>query len=122
MDAYTAVKKMMLSIKIEESIPEQYYPFLRTYLRQMYVVGWEEGRTQAYNSRKKVVAQYNVDGKLVNSFKGLEEASKKTRFPIASIRSAINRGTYTHQGFLWKYLPASPIIKEGVSNQNSLYP
>ena len=37
MEQHTAVKKMMLSIKLEGNFPEEYYPNLREYLKQMYV-------------------------------------------------------------------------------------
>ena len=104
MEVHAAVKKMMLSIKIEETIPEQYYPFLREYLHQMYVVGYDQGRQEIPQHQGKSVGQYDKNGKLINVFRDTKEAAKYTGFTDRGIRKSIYRETPMRQGWTWEYI------------------
>ena len=113
MQVQTAVNKMMLSIKIEETIPAQYYSFLRTYLHQIYVVGYEQGRQEINQHGGKCVGQFNKEGKLINTYKTLREAQKKTGFTPKSIWQCIKEDRPSRQGWRWQYLSSSINKKEG---------
>jgi hypothetical protein len=103
MEQHTAVKKMMLSIRIEEIIPKEVYPLIREYLQQMYAVGYDQGRSDSVSFRKKAVAQYNSEGTCVNIFKGLRESVRQTGYAYDNLRRAIiNNRPY--RGFWWKYV------------------
>jgi hypothetical protein len=105
MELHTAVKKMMLSIKLEGNFPEECYPELREYLKQMYVVGYDHRGLEWYRHNSKAIGQYNREGKLINTFTSRVEAARKTGFPVKSIQSSMDRGTAMRQGWTWKYLP-----------------
>ena len=110
MNEHTAVNKMMMSIKIEESIPEQYYSFLRTYLQQMYVVGYDQGRQEIYDYSERMIGQYNREKRLINVFRSEKEAAKFTGFTDRGIRKALHRDSPTKQGWYWRWINK----KEGV--------
>ncbi len=103
MEQHIAVKKMMLSIKVEEIIPKNLHPLVRDYLTQMYVVGWEQGRKELAAHNKKQVGQFNQNGDLINVFDSVAEAAKKTRCKATGIYSAILKKSVSRQGWTWKY-------------------
>ena len=105
MEERTALKKMMLSIKLEETIPEECYPDLRRYLTQMYVVGWEAGKLQINQHTNKAIGQYDRNGNLINTYRSRIEAAKKTGFTEGGIKKSMERKRPTKQGWTWKYLP-----------------
>ena len=115
MEQHEAVKKMMFSIKLQEDIPDKYHSYLRQLFQQMYAAGWEEGRNSAYLNRQKLIGQFNREGKLINTFKGKKEACKKTGFAYTRLRSALERGSTTRQGWTWRYIEPYPLghKKEG---------
>ena len=114
MEQHTAVKKMMLSIKLEGNFPEECYPELREYLKQIYVVGYDHRGQEWYSHNSKSIGQYNREGKLINTFKSRTEAAKKTGFTVAGIKSSMDRGRAMRQGWTWKYLPTIIEIKNPV--------
>jgi hypothetical protein len=95
----------MLSIKLEETIPEECYCFLRGYLNQMYAAGYDHRGQEWYSHNSKNIGQYDRNGKLIASFKSRTEAARKTGFTVAGIKSSMDRGTIMRQGWTWKYLP-----------------
>jgi hypothetical protein len=105
MNQHIAVQKMMVNIKIISEIPEDCYSELRDYLKQMYVVGYDEARKELCAHNKKRIGQFNKQGHLLNDFASLREAAKKTGFKEPGLYSAVLRGNVTRQGHLWKYLP-----------------
>ena len=117
MEQHEAVSKMMCSIKLQEDIPIAHHSYLRELFKQMYAVGWEAGKEEAYSNRMKVIGQFNRQGKLINTFKGKKEACKKTGFAYTQLRSALERGSVTRQGWTWKYIET----KEEVIPKNNLF-
>lgn len=105
MEQNTAVKKMMLSIKLEEHLPEEYYPYVRERFFQMYAAGWDHSRQELLAHNKKRVGQFNSKGMLLNDFNSVVEAARKTGFKVTGIYSALQRQTKSRQGWYWKYLP-----------------
>jgi hypothetical protein len=107
MELHTAVKKMMLSIKLEENIPEECYPYLREYLKQMYSVGFDAGREdkawELNRHSRKAIIQYNLQGHIVNVFGSLKEAVKRTGFSQEGIIYSMKHESPTRQRWLWKY-------------------
>jgi len=99
---HDAVKKMMLTVKMEGLIPETLHFLVREYLRQMYAVGYDEGRTMNNYKRKQIV-QYDESGKFINSFNSRKEASRKTGYPVSSIWHSITEERPV-RGYLWKYI------------------
>jgi len=122
MEQHTAVKKMMLSIKLEETIPEECYPDLRRYLAQIYAVGFDEGRNdKAFELNRhscKAIGQYRLDGSLVSTFKSLHEACRKTGFSKSGILYSMQYGIPTRQRWVWKYLPI--VIKKDSTEQKDM--
>jgi hypothetical protein len=102
MQQIPAVKKMMLTIKLEEFIPEEYLPSIRNYLLQMYAVGYDEART-FNNYKRKQIVQYDETGKFISSFNSRKQASRQTGFPVSSIwRSMVEERPV--RGYVWKYV------------------
>ena len=102
---------MMLSIKLEETIPEECFPDLRIYLSQMYVAGYDFARKELCAHNKKRIGQFNNKGHLLNVFNSLREASRKTGFKEPGLYSAVLRGNRTRQGYTWKYLPMDTLVQ-----------
>lgn len=104
MEQYRAIKKMMLTIKMEEQIPTKYFSSLREKLAQMYAAGYDQGRNDVVGkSQKKPVLQYNQEGKVINVFTGLNEASRLTGFNVNNLNRAILQNRPC-KGFHWKYI------------------
>ncbi|NMC60076.1 MAG: hypothetical protein GYA51_11965 [Candidatus Methanofastidiosa archaeon] len=103
MEQYQAVKKMMLTIRMEGEIPPEAFALLRDHLKEMYGAGYDQGRSDSVSFRKKAVAQYNSEGTCVNVFKGFREAVRRTGYSYDNLRLAIinNRPC---KGFWWKYV------------------
>jgi hypothetical protein len=118
MELETAIKKQLLSIKLEDTIPSEYHWMLRKYFQQMYVVGFEAGREdfaqQLNHHSRKIIAQYNLNGKLVNTFNSLKEACKRTGFSKSGIQYSITNNIPTRQKWVWKYIEKEkePVHKE----------
>jgi hypothetical protein len=102
MNQYKAVKKMILTIKLEEVIPEECIPIIEMYLRQMYAVGYDEGRC-LNNYKRKQILQYDETGKFINSFDSRIEAARKTGFPLTSIWRSVSEDRPV-RGYKWKYI------------------
>jgi hypothetical protein len=103
MEQYRAVKKMMLTIKIEEEIPAECFSSLREKFSQMYAAGYDQGRSDSVSFRKKAVAQFNREGRCINIFGGLREAVRYTGYGYDNLRrSIINERPC--KGFIWRYI------------------
>lgn len=126
MEQHTAVKKMMLSVRMEidEITPNDLpvfispntleyikntllYPKIRECSHLMYGVGFDAGYQEINQHGNKPITQYRK-GIAVNTFKSLKEAAKLTGFSVKGIRRSMIRGTPMKQGWTWEY---SPIIK-----------
>jgi len=94
----------MLSLKLEERYPPNLFAALREDFRQMYVVGWEQGRLEVNQHSAKAIGQYDLNGKLVNSFKSLKEACKRTGFSKNGIMHSMKNEVPTRQKWFWRYL------------------
>jgi hypothetical protein len=104
MDQHRAVSKMMLSIKLENLIPDNVLGLIRDYLKQMYCVGWEEGRESLIDANSKLIGQYNIDHKLVNVFKSEREAAYRTGYHESSISKSIKNNKMNRQKVFWKFI------------------
>jgi len=112
MNQHTAIKKMMLSIKLEETIPATYHCYLREYFKLMYMVGFDAGREdkamELNRHSCKAIGQYTLEGKLINTFKSLREACKKTGFSKNGIQYSMKNEIPTRQRWYWRYLVLGP--------------
>ena len=115
MEIDRAINKMILSIKLEDTIPEEYHSHLKRYFQEMYVVGFEAGRddkAQDINHHsRKIMVQSDLNGKVVNTFHSLKEACKKTGFSKNGIMHSMKHNVPTRQKWLWKYLNEKPLPK-----------
>lgn len=123
MEQHTAVKKMMLTVRMEineitpNNIPVNIsekaleylkeaiiYPKIRECSHQMYGVGYDAGYQEINQHGNKPITQYR-NGRAVNTFKSLTEAARVTGFHEKSIRKCMLRGTPMKQGWTWEYVP-----------------
>lgn len=104
MEIEKAIKKKMLSLRLEEKYPPSFFANLREDFRQMYTVGWEQGRLEINQHTCKKIAQYDKNGKLIAIFKSRIEAAKHTGFSEAGIKRSMERGRPMKQGWTWKYV------------------
>ena len=60
-----------------------------------------------YNNKEKrnykKICQYNKNGKLINIFESINEASKKTNIKRYGISNCLNKRLKTSGGYIWKY-------------------
>lgn len=62
------------------------------------------GATGLQNIKKrKKVYQFDINGKLVNSYSSISDASKLTNFFISDISKCCNKTANTHGGFFWSF-------------------
>lgn len=94
---------MMLTIRMEEEIPEKYFSSLREKFSQMYAAGYDQGRADITDHLKKRVAQFNEEGRCINIFGGFREAVRKTGYSYDNLRDAIIKNRPC-KGFRWKYI------------------
>lgn len=113
MEQHTAVKKMMLNIKLEGIIDPSIYYILRDYFRQMYAVGYDQGRADVAINFKKAIAQYNKEGHCINIFSGFREAVRRTGNSYSNLQDAVLKNRLC-KGFHWRYVTPDEIkeIKE----------
>jgi len=114
MEQHRAISKMMLSIKMEEFLPTEYFPYVQAHLQRMFVVGWEQARKELCAHHKKRIGQFNKEGTLLNEFGSLREAAKKTGFKETGLYSAVLRGSCTRQGYYWKYIDVTLTLENRV--------
>lgn len=124
MELDRTIRKMMLSIRVEKELPDQYFYYIRTKLEQMYVAGWEEGQLEINQHGNKPIGQFDKTGtSLINPFKSLKDAAKKTGFSVKGIAKCMNRKTPMKQGWMWRYLKEEEIpieMKKPVPKKNWL--
>lgn len=123
MEQHTAVKKMMLSVRMEideitpNNIPINIseealdflkniviYPKLRECSHLMYGVGYDAGYQEINQHGNKPITQCRK-GIAINTFKSLKEAARVTGFSVKGIRRSMIRGTPMKQGWTWEYVP-----------------
>lgn len=119
MEQHRAIKKMMLTIRMEEEIPEKYFSSLREKFSQMYAAGYDHGRTDVVGKlQRKPVAQFDKDERLINIFTGgLNSASRLTGFAVNNLNHAILKNRPC-KGFLWKYVTDSEIQELKEANRD----
>jgi len=120
-----AIRKMMLSIRTEEFLPEKFYYYVKERMEQIYVAGWEQGRYEINQHGNKPIGQFykTSEGAPVNIFKSRIDAAKKTGFSEAGIKKCMIRRTPMKQGWIWRYLEDSeipPEMKKSVPRKNWL--
>lgn len=65
-----------------------------------------ENKTDNYKRKMKPCARYDLDGKFIEKYKSLTEASKKNGITYNSIRNVSNskKSYNTAAGFIWKFI------------------
>ena len=58
---------------------------------------------KAYEAKKKKIIQITIDGKVINKFNSIKEASKKTNCNDTHISECAKGKQKTCGGFIWKY-------------------
>ena len=99
------IKKLLLSIKLEETIPVEYHYQLGGYLSLAYQAGWDAGYQEINQHGNKPIGQFDKQKKLINVYKSLKEAARVSGFSEKGIRRCMIRGTPMKQGWIWEYLP-----------------
>ena len=92
MDQDISVKMMMLSVRIEDDIPEDCYPIIRKYLSLMYVVGFDAGRKDVfanYAKNKTALIMRDRDGNRIAQYESVKQASIATKLSLPTIFSAL---------------------------------
>lgn len=54
--------------------------------------------------KKKKVAQYTLDGELINVYESILNVSKTTEFKLSSVSKACNGHLKTYKGFIWEFI------------------
>lgn len=61
-------------------------------------------------NKKYYVQQYSLDGKLLNTYDGIVDASKSIDSSKAAISRACLGKVITHKGFVWKYITRNTVL------------
>ena len=95
---------MMLEVKVEESIPEEYLCHVRKYSSLMWIVGFDAGikeERMRVNHKKTPVMQRNIYGEEIATFESIELANRMTHVSKDAIYRAINTGNKTKHNQFW---------------------
>jgi hypothetical protein len=94
---------MMATIKLEEEIQPDLYPIIRSYLTLAYGAGYDHGRNEIQSKGSKgCIVQYNLDGKVINTFSSVQEAERKTGHNHKIIESSCKGTLHKTHKFRWK--------------------
>lgn len=104
MELDIAIKKKILSIRIQDKYPIEFTHSLKKDFQEMYVAGWEQGWLDAHQTTAKPIGQYNLEGKLINTYTSLRDACKKTGFSKNGILHSMKHNIPTRQRWLWAYI------------------
>jgi hypothetical protein len=94
------VAELWLSGIIEEDDQMLYY----NYFMMAYAAGFDAGRLRVRGNRRRPVAQYTADGKLVEIHKSIRDASKKIKMNESTIKRNLSGKYKTAGGYVWKYV------------------
>lgn len=104
MDQEKTVNAILRDLKMIGLIEEESTGEFRPYLMALWTAGWEEGILNVSQHASRPVGQYNLEGKLLNTFRSVKKAAEVTHFSTRGIFEALQRGTPTRQGWFWRYL------------------
>lgn len=103
MEQQRAVRLMMLSIKLEEKIPEFLHSYVREKLSQMYAAGFDEGREQIGIITIKV-GQFDSDYNLINTYADIKQAAARSCYKYSMIVNSIKSGKITRNNQYWRWV------------------
>lgn len=113
--------KILVELLMENIIEEKDEWTVYNYLMQAYAAGYVEGSKK--RSNKRPVAQYSLDGKLIEIFDSAAEAARRTKVQHSDIcKAAVDKPynakgwkIHTAGGFKWRYVN----IKDGKTADSS---
>jgi hypothetical protein len=104
MEQDKVVNRVLRDMKLMGVISEDTNGEIRPYLNALFVAGWEVGWLDAHQTTAKAIGQYDLNGKLICSYKSLKEACKKTGFSKNGILHSMKFEVPTRQKWFWRYL------------------
>jgi hypothetical protein len=99
-----AVNRILRDLKMMGLVMEDTSGELRPYLNALFVAGWENGYHDSHQTTAKVIGQYTLEGKLINTYPSLKAACKRTGFSKSGIQHSMIHNVPTRQRWYWKYL------------------
>jgi len=106
----TVAGRIYVELEALGIINEEHQLIVHTYLMQAYAIGFDTGRM--VHSHQKPVAQFSLDGKLVELYKSAAEASRRTKIDNGDISKCASGKAYTAGKFLWEYINKSTPTSE----------
>jgi hypothetical protein len=105
MEQDISVRLMMLEIKVDKCIPEEYEGHVRKYLNLMWVVGFDAGRKDVYSrysKKKTAVIQRDSNGQRIAQYESVAYAVRATKISHDIIFRALKCHKKTMQGHYWE--------------------
>lgn len=93
----------MTQIRLDDAIPEEHVPFLRSYFNLAFAAGFDEGRNDVYrrySKKKSPVLQFDLSGKRVGAYESVAQASRECKIHKSCIFEAIQTGKPS-KGYYW---------------------
>ena len=94
--------KILLELFELKIATEENENILYKYLMQAYGAGYDEGRLQYH--KRKLVAQYSTNGKLIKIWNSISAAARKYNLTKSAISKAAHGINTTAAGFQWKFV------------------
>jgi hypothetical protein len=105
MEQMRAVGKMMVDIKLEGMLPEEYLPFIRKRLELMWVVGYEAKFREYPNMKaQKPVRVLDKQGELIKEFDCTKSAASFLDIPHNTAKSAVRIGNLVKSQYYIRYI------------------
>ena len=104
MEQDIAIRTMMLTVKQDGEMPDQYQEFIRKYLSLMWGVGFDAGCNYVYarySKHKTAVIMYNEYYNRIAQYSSVIEASKATGVQDRVIFRALKCHKKTREGHYW---------------------
>ena len=98
------INRALRDLKMMGLVDSYHAGELKPLLNAIFCSGWENGYHDSHQTTAKTIGQYNLQGKLINTYPSLKDACKKTGFSKSGIQYSIKNNIPTRQRWTWKYL------------------
>lgn len=117
------IKRILTELITAEIVTDINYDLVQMYLQQTYGAGFDEGRQQ--KTRRKSVAQYTMDGKLIKIHDSVLIASRVVKIYCTGITRALDNPNKSAAGYIWRStdkITSASIEKIGTTQLKSILP
>lgn len=103
MEIDRAVNKTLRDLVQFKLVEKNNEGYVRSHLKTLAIAIWDERGRAFSNNKRRVIVQYDKEGKLLNEFISTKDAARKIDSDDVTIWRALKSGKPTRRGHVWKY-------------------